>query len=132
MKQLSKTQQAELQTALTACDAAAAQLNSAVEAFNTTIDEARGEVEAKNEAYNTAIADLKAVYEGFSGEAQGYFDERSEKWQESDAGSTYSEWIERLSDPDIEEIEIDFPDALEIETPDFTDTDWLPPVSPEE
>ena len=62
-------------------------------------------------------------------EADGYFDERSEKWQEGDKGQRYAEWRDELQRVagEIEE-EIEAPELPEIEEPgwvgEIADTPW--------
>jgi hypothetical protein len=43
-----------------------------------------------------AIGAASSAVSAAMDEAQGYFDEKSEKWQESDAGVSYHAWIERM------------------------------------
>lgn len=46
-----------------------------------------------------AIDNLRVVQDRISHlaeEAQNYYDERSEKWQESENGEAYSEWISNI------------------------------------
>ena len=56
-------------------------------------------------AIATLVDELSADLE----RAQEYFDERSEKWQESEAGEDYQAWIERLEE--IEDALNDVPEA---------------------
>ena len=61
-------------------------------------------------------------------DADSYYDEKSEKWQEGDRGSAYGDWRDEL-DRIAGEIE------NEIEAPDFPDLDepeWLGEVEGEE
>jgi hypothetical protein len=120
-----------LAKALEACNEAAGQLQHAVESFNDAIAKERGAVEEHLAAYTEKLDLLKGVYAEIGEEARNYYDERSETWQESDTGTAYSEWVDQLESPDIEDLDIDFPDELEVELPDFTDTEWLPPEEPE-
>jgi hypothetical protein len=65
------------------------------------------------------------------GDMEGYYEDRSEKWQESEAGEQYQEWTDAWSNielPDVpEEVEVDnFDDLLvEVEMEDC----GLPPRS---
>jgi hypothetical protein len=64
--------------------------------------------------------ELHAILDRFASDAEGYFDERSDKWQESDAGSVYSDWkddLRRLAD-ELEE-EIDPPELPELDEPNW-------------
>lgn len=44
----------------------------------------------------TLIEQAADALEAAAQEARDYFDEKSEKWQESDAGVSYSAWAEEL------------------------------------
>lgn len=65
------------------------------------------------EKYNEIVSNLNNFIIEQRDEMQMYFDERSEKWQESDAGSSYQDWIDAW-DLEIGEVE-DFDD---VEIPD--------------
>lgn len=131
MKKISKTDQARIDEALKECEAAATKLNGAVDAFNEVVEQHRGVVEEAVGEYNEKVDNLRAIYEDIHSEADSYMGERSDRWQESDAGQSYQEWIDQLSDPSIEPIEIDLPDPLDYpDIPDFTDDSWLPPSEP--
>jgi hypothetical protein len=54
--------------------------------------------------YNEAIQNLNSFIFEIREEMQMYFDDKSEKWQESDKGFAYQEWIENW-EVEFEEIE---------------------------
>lgn len=58
------------------------------------------EVRAKLDAILQKIEDereaIHGLVEDLASEAQSYFDEKSEKWQDGDAGQQYQEWISEL------------------------------------
>lgn len=59
--------------------------------------------------------------------------DRSEKWQEGEIGTAYSEWADSLENFEMDEINVEFPDPLGIDAiPDFDDIDWLPPPTSRE
>ncbi len=133
MKKLNKQQQLEVDAAIESCQQARGQLESAIQSFNDKLEEERGAVEERLGTYNEKLAELKGIYEAAGEEARNYYDERSERWQDSDVGIAYSEWADTLESPDeLDDLEIDFPDPLEVELPDFSDTEWLPAPEPEE
>lgn len=88
----------------------------------------RAEIESVIAEANAKLEDLKArandaremahsALDEAATDAETYFDERSEKWQEGDAGSAYSEWKDELSnarDTLAEDLnfEIEDPDGL--------------------
>lgn len=130
MKKLSKAQLALINAALAECATVAGFLEERVGKFNAMLEEEKDKLEEVRSAYNDKLDELKGVYEALGEEAQNYYDERSEAWQQGDSGEAYSDWINELSNPDIEELDIEMPDEIEIELPDFTDTAWLPPEEP--
>jgi hypothetical protein len=133
MKAITKPQQREIEAALNVLREVAAELNQAIEAYNEALDPLREKIEAAVSDYNEKLAELKAVYSEIHAEAQAYYDDRSERWQESYAGQEYQEWLDSLESPEIEEIEIDLPEPLDHpEIPDFEDYSWLPPSQPGE
>lgn len=93
------------------------------------LSEAKAEAEALIEATNAKLAELAdaanaardealSALDDAATEAETYYDERSEKWQEGDAGQAYSEWKDELAnarDALGEDI------SLEIDTPEGFD-----------
>lgn len=63
-----------------------------------------------------AITAMKEVLEKTIDRAQEYFDERSEKWQESEKGNAYQSWIDAMEEKleALDSIESDI-DELEFE-----------------
>ena len=92
MKKLTKSQQADY--------------NQLREAVEVAIGEANAAIIAANEA-RQRFEDFR---DGIHADIDAYFEEKSEKWQEGDAGSAYSswrdEWDEQICD-EISEIEPD-------------------------
>lgn len=131
MRRISKSHQRAIDTAMDACRVATGELARAIDDYNAATASIRDRIEALLAKYNEKIAHLKAVYEDIARGASAYHQERSERWQASDAGRQYEEWIERLEEIEIEEAELEVP-ALELpdSTPDFTDDSWLPPETP--
>jgi hypothetical protein len=132
MKKLSKEHWADITKAMEACNEEASEMQGQIEKYNLMLDEAKGPVEQAINAYNEKIADLRSIYTAIAADAASYHDERGEKWQESDAGTSYQEWIDQLEEPEgLEEVDVDFPEEIEMpEIPDFDDTSWLPPEEP--
>lgn len=97
-------------------------------AAHSTINAIKDEAEHLIEELNAKLADLAeqanaARDEAFSAldeaanDAESYYDERSEKWQEGEAGQLYSEWKDELAnarDQLSEDVsfEIDQPEGL--------------------
>jgi chromosome segregation ATPase len=134
MRSISKSQQRDIYTAIDACKEAAEALEKAIDEFNAAVAPFREKLEAARDHYNEKVTDLRSVYGDIAGEARSYYSERSERWQESEAGQAYSEWVDRLDEIELEEIELEVPEELEPPDaiPDFTDDSWLPPEAPGE
>ena len=130
MKRISRAQQTEINNAVSALGDAGKELEAAVASYNEALERLGEAVETARDTYNEKVVDLKAVYEEIHGEADSYYSDRSERWQEGEAGEAYSEWMGQLEEPGIEDIEIELPDPLEIDLPDFEDDSWLPPSEP--
>jgi hypothetical protein len=105
------------------------QVVEALADFNNAFALKLDALEKARSAYNAAIADLRGIIQDLADEAQAYFDERSERWQASEAGNEYGEWAVELAEaaerlPDLEEFEIE-----EMDEPALFDGDsfvWPP------
>jgi len=90
------------------------ELQDAINKFNEAKREAWGPVQVAIEAYNDVIREV----EGFCGdvwnEIDNYINERSEKWQESDAASAFGEWRDSWQEISGGEIELEEPEDVEI------------------
>jgi hypothetical protein len=85
---------------------------NAVNEFNDAVTIKLAPLDAARNAYNAAIGDLRGVYQDLADEAQAYFDERSERWQQGDAGTEYEVWLNTLTEaidelPDLPEVHIE-------------------------
>lgn len=133
MKQIPKDARTRIENAMTELLAEAETVADLIEKSNIQISKIRENIGEGQQKYNDKIAEIKDIYQELASQAQNYYDERSEKWQESDAGNVYEEWIDALGSPEIEELEIELPDEIEEQDfPDFTDDSWLPPTEPGE
>jgi hypothetical protein len=97
-------------------------LEEAVEAFNAAM-EAQWEAVAHALAhYNETVNQAKEWLATVSSEIEGYMSDHSEKWQDSERGQTYEQWKNDFESNDLEEVELDMPDALELQTGDQAET----------
>lgn len=99
-----------------ASETAFAEVSTAVETYNQKRKDELVAVTEAAEAYNEVAAEASSFCEGLRDEAQGYHDDKSEKWQEGDAGQAYAQWIEEIG-LDVSMIELEEPDDLEVEEP---------------
>ena len=132
MRRLSKQQLQAVYDASDACLETSTALDKAITDYNVAMEPLKGAVENALSAYNNTVTTLKGVYEEIASEAREYYDDRTEKWQEGEAGQAYSEWVNQLESPYIEEVEFDFPDEIELPdgVPDFSSPDFLPDEEP--
>jgi methyl-accepting chemotaxis protein len=83
-----------------------------IEELEQQIEEARDLAEQRIEDMNEAINELRSLAEELADDAEGYYDERSESWQESDRGDDYQSWIDEwreLADS-LEDAELNAPE----------------------
>ena len=57
------------------------------------LDDAAGEIECAVSNYNAAAYELNEIRAEVAAEIETYIDERSDRWQESERGETYAEWL---------------------------------------
>jgi hypothetical protein len=87
------------------------------------------ELEAANAViakYNEKVAEAEAWRDEVTTDMQSYVDERSDKWQESEAGTEYQEWQDSYAELSFETLEelvvTDLPEfALAQQIEDLTD-----------
>lgn len=111
---------------------ATATLESAVDAFNSKIEEAFSEL-TESDAVTTYMSikdEAVALAENVSTELSEEFSERSEKWQESDAGQEFSEWVSEWEGFDFEDpLEFVGAEAFSMDMPDTSDASYNTPDS---
>jgi uncharacterized protein (DUF927 family) len=62
--------------------------------YNNAVDE-----------YNTKVNDVKEFITELTGDMTAFAEEKSEKWTDSDAGQSYTAWIEAWTDLDFTDLE---------------------------
>lgn len=110
MKRLNKDHQAERD-----------RLRNLLQEKSAAIESAWGDFEGAHETlvnavdeYNGAIQEVAEWRDGIVSEMQDYYDERSERWQEGDAGQEYDSWKDEWENGDFEELETpELPDQPE-------------------
>ena len=116
MKRLSKAQISELDTHVEKLGKAYAQVEEAWREFEA----AHQEVASAVEAYNDAVQEAVGWRDDIVSQMQVYYDERSEKWQEGEAGEQYQAWIDEWESASIEE-ELECPELSELSEVDHAD-----------
>jgi DNA-binding transcriptional MerR regulator len=138
MKLIPKETREQIDALVDELEARSALVREAIEDFNAELEQQRHGVEERISQYDAIVVDLMKIYDGLRAEAEAYYDTRSEKWQDSDAGQEYAAWIEALAnvadgnDENVQPLVLDLPE--DVEEPDmFSNEYWeRPGVSPEE
>lgn len=100
---------------------AVAQLEDDVREYNEKVGELRAPVEAALAAYNALVEEARGFCEDIVNERETDYDGKSEKWQEGDKGEAARSWIDEWQNVDLSELEIEFPDDLEVDAPTHAD-----------
>ena len=134
MKNLTRSQQAEMDEIGDRCAEAATALAKAVDDFNAALEDQRQALEDAKTRYNDELASMREFMEGLHGDADAYFSERSERWQEGETGQQYQQWAESMEGiSELDEIDLEIPDPIEQpDIADWEDRSFLPAVSPDE
>ena len=118
MKALDKDQEKKKTDLVDAIRTAQAELETAITNFNSVVEDEQDKVNGKLNALNEKIGEAREWAEGIASDMQSYYDEKSERWQEGDNGQNYSSWKEEYENLSADEVEVTFPDDLEV--PDCT------------
>jgi hypothetical protein len=112
MKRLNKTQQNELSAHIAMLADKKIEIEAAWERFEL----AHGELAEAIGEYNGALTNVIEWRDGIVNEMTDYQGERSDKWQEGDAGQQYQSWIDEWEGLELDEVEVpEIPDAPEFE-----------------
>jgi len=116
VKRLSKVQQQEKQRLCDQTEATTAALEEQVRQYNEVLAQEWAKIEARLAEVNETIGSLNGFLDDVTDEMDGYFSERSEKWQEGEGGTSYASWKDQWQTARLDEIEIDEP--AEVEAPE--------------
>ena len=74
------------------------------------------------EEINEAKEEVRGILDDVANEAEEYYDDKSEKWQESERGEAYGEWRDKLRElADATAEDVEKPEPPEINRPDWID-----------
>lgn len=90
------------------------ELEAAVSAYNNALEELKNPVEEALEKLNAALSDARDLRDEIVNDAEEYIGERSEKWQDGEAGQAVSEYKSSWEYAEIEEASIEFPEQIEM------------------
>jgi hypothetical protein len=97
-------------------------LTSAVDNYNEEIDKLRDEVGTALEKYNTELLGLRGFVDDKAATWRDEYDEKSDTWKEEE-GSDIDEWISTWESADLDDATIEFPDELQIDFEDHSETE---------
>lgn len=132
MKRMSKTQIAERDKHQASVQEAWAALDTAVTSYNDAQDVAWAKVEDAKGVLSEKVQAANEWRDGIESDARAYYDDRSEKWQEGEAGQSYSSWLDSLG-VEVEDPSDDISEPEKLDAPDDPSDaigDW--PESPDE
>lgn len=112
MNKLSKEQEKRLSDLRARWLTAKAELRAQEDLVNEKISAMEGSLGEKIDDLNALVEEANALREEIVGAAQESHDARSEKWQESDRGSNFSDWISSWQN-EVEEVEPILLDRIE-------------------
>lgn len=121
MNKISKDRQKQIDALRERYDAARADLDTEQSNANEAIKTAAEKVNEKIADLNAIIEEANSLREEIESDAQNYYDEKSEAWQDGERGSAYSDFIqswgeeiETIEDVSIDEIAVveDVPETL--------------------
>jgi hypothetical protein len=123
MKRISKTDAKRRQEILGRLDKVAEELTTAHKTFLAAVTEASTPLIDTRNRYNSIVEEANGFRDDIAGAIDSYIDERSDKWREGDAASSYDEWRDAWQEElDEAELPFDFDDLregeLELTAPD--------------
>jgi hypothetical protein len=118
MKKLSREQMKEYADLNARLHDAYARLDAPIARFNEAVAKAYAELQLQPEVVhlNETVEAVNSFIETVHADQQDYYDERSEGWQDGDAGSTYDDW---MSAWELEVGEVEFEEPVPMEPPYF-------------
>jgi len=100
------------------------ELEDAVAAYNAALEDIKGELSVAVDEHNQRLADALEFASGVAELAREAWEARSEKWRRGAAGEAASGFVEAWDDLVGElgqDVEFDLPDPVEFEAPDGVD-----------
>lgn len=98
-------------------------LREEIETFNAAQREAFAPVAEAAAAYNAILAEVEIFRESIAEPHRETWDDRSEKWQDGDAGGAAHDFVEAWENLSIETVDLDQPEDLD--EPDLGDDEQL-------
>lgn len=100
-------------------EAAYSDLLTEIEEYNDIVEAAWEKLAARIAEYNELIVQAKEFVSNVAQEQQELFEDKSERWQGSDAGQEAENFIQAWENIEFEEIEVDEPKRFELENVEY-------------
>ncbi len=97
---------------------ARAKLEDAVAVFNDDLNVAREKLQNQIAAYNEVVLEARGFIEDVASRLDSEFDDKSERWQESDKGQAAASLRDEWQNIAFDGIEIEYPEDIEIDGAD--------------
>jgi hypothetical protein len=111
VKQLTKKQSRRREELVDKLETRKAQVQTAIEEFQEKMQTLWNEtVVLSVETYNEAVREADELRVEITDAQQEYYGNRSEKWQNSDAGSTYEEWQSSWENAEFSDANLSMPE----------------------
>ena len=117
MNRLTKVQEKERAELVDRLRAWVSEIEQTLQVANEAIRMANESIEG----YNAVLAEAREWRDDRVSELDDYISGKSEKWQESERGSAFSDWKDRIENLDLEDLD----EIEEIEAPDFDHAETL-------
>lgn len=99
-------------------------LEKALDEYNSALAEEWSQLQSHADSVSESARNLAEAVQEVGSELRGDWDNKSEKWQDSDAGRSADEWVQTFEEFELDEWEPSEPEGVELE---FSD----PPDEPE-
>lgn len=125
MKKLSQSQESARAKLIEDLNKSKSEIEDVIVEINKLINE---KLNVKVNEYNDILSEAVAYRDSVTEVMSDYYENKSEKWQESDAGSAYENWKSEWESIDLEDI-VPFEDIANPD--DFSHAEALDDLSPE-
>lgn len=127
MKALKVAQQKSKSQCVLDLEQAKQALENEIEDFNAEKSRLYQKVADALEKYNEALNEAREFTTDIHSEMEEYYENRSDRWKEGDAGSNYQTWMDEWANIDLDEISLE--EVADLEMPDmehYSELDNLP------
>ena len=115
---LTKAEVKEGEVHIDSLEVASTGINAAVEAFNNGLEVMRSDFKIAVDSYNEQLASIREFTANVANRFEDEISDKSDRWQEGDAGNAAAELRDAWQNIELEDIEIDLPEDIEFEAGD--------------